>query len=78
MYNLKYTIPKNSYNFYNGFNYDYHFIIRIRRIKKKITCLEENTEKYLTITVPIEKGVKGIDKNGEEITKKYNLHITIY
>ena len=28
-------------------------------------------EKYITFTVPIEKEVTRIDKNGEEITKKY-------
>ena len=37
-----------------------------------------NTEKYIIFTVPIEKEVTSIDKNGEEITKKYILHITIY
>ena len=39
-----------------------------------------NTEKYITFTVPIENENTGIDKNGEEITKKiylayYNLLI---
>ena len=29
----------------------------------------ENTEKYITFTVPIEKEVKIIDKNGKESTK---------
>ena len=33
------------------------------------TCLGENTEKYITFTVPIENEVTKIDKNGEEITK---------
>ena len=28
-----------------------------------------NTEKYITVIVPIEKEVTRIDKNGEEITK---------
>ena len=37
--------------------------------KKQFTCLGENTEKYITFTVPIEKEVTRIDKNGEEITK---------
>ena len=54
-----------------------------RRIFLKITCLEENTEKYiLTNTkktiqkeVTIEKEVTRIDRNEE---KKYILHITIY
>ena len=38
-------------------------------MKKQFTCLEGNTEKHLTFTVPIEKEVARIDKNGEEITK---------
>ena len=38
-------------------------------MKKQFTCLEGNTEKHLTFTVPIEKEVVRIDKNGEEITK---------
>ena len=37
--------------------------------KKQFTCLGENTEKYITFTVPIEKEVTRINKNGEEITK---------
>ena len=31
--------------------------------------LGENTEKYITFTVLIEKQVTRIDKNGEEVTK---------
>ena len=38
-------------------------------MKKQFTCLEGNTEKHLTFTVPIEKEVVRTDKNGEEITK---------
>ena len=34
-----------------------------------VTCLEENTEKYITFSVPIKKKVTRIDKRGEEITK---------
>ena len=37
--------------------------------KKQFTCLGENNEKYITFTVPIEKEVTRIDKNGEKITK---------
>ena len=57
--------------FHNGSNYDDHFIIKelAEKFKKQFTRLGENTEKYLTFTVPIEKEVKRIDKNGEEITK---------
>ena len=44
--NLKYSIPKTiCIVFYNGFNYDYHFIIK----ELAVTCLGENTEKYITL-----------------------------
>ena len=35
----------------------------------QFTCLGENTEKYINVSVPVEKKVIRIDKNGEE-TKK--------
>ena len=83
MCNFKYGVPKkSSIAFHNGFNYDYHFIIKelAEKFKKQLTCLGENTEKCITFTVPIEKEVKGIDKNEEEITyyRNYILHIKIY
>ena len=37
--------------------------------ENQINCFGENTEKYITFTVPIEKEVTKIDNNGEEITK---------
>ena len=37
--------------------------------KKQFACSGENTEKYITFTVPIEREITKIDKNGEEITK---------
>ena len=57
--------------FHNGSNYDYHFIIKelAEECRKLFPCLGENTKKYITFTVPIEKEVTRIDKNGEEITK---------
>ena len=70
--NLKYSVPKKiPIVFHNGSNYDYHFIIKelAEEFRKQFTCLGENTEKYITFTVPIEKEVTRIDKNGEEITK---------
>ena len=72
-------MPKKSpIVFHNGSNYDYLFIIKelAEEFKKTFTCLGENTEKYITFTVPIEKEVIRIDKNGEEITKNisYILH----
>ena len=37
-----------------------------------------NIEKYITFTLPIEKEVTRIDKNGEKKYKKHILHITEY
>ena len=57
--------------FYNGSSYDYHFIIKelAKEFKKQFTCLGENTEKYMTFTILIEKEVTKIAKIGEKITK---------
>ena len=70
--NLKCSVPKKiPIVCHNGPNYDYHFIIKEleEEFKNQFTCLEENTEKYVTFTVPIEKEVTRIDKKGEEISK---------
>ena len=74
IYNLKHSVLKKIlivYGFHNGSNYDYHFIIKelAEEFKKQFTGLGENTAKYITLTVPIEKKVTRIDKNVEEITK---------
>ena len=78
--NLKYSAPERiPIVFHNGSNYDYHFIVKelAEEFKTQFTCLRENTKKYIIFTVPVQKGVTGIDKNSEEITKK-TLHITVY
>ena len=55
--------------FHNGSNYDYHFIIKelAEEFKKQFTCLGENTEKYITFRVSIEKEVIRTDTNGEKL-----------
>ena len=66
--NLKYSVPKRiRIVFHNGSNYDYHFIIKesSEKFLKKFTCLGEKTEKYITFTVPVEKEVARINKNGD-------------
>ena len=40
-----------------------------REFKKQFTCLEENTERHITFTVPKGKEVTITDKNGDEITR---------
>ena len=69
---LKYSVPKNiPIALHNASNYDYHFTIKelVEEFKKQFTCLGENTEKYITFTVPIEEEVTRIDKNGEKTPK---------
>ena len=54
--NLNYSVPKiTPIVFHNRSNYHYHFIITdlAAERKKKFTYLIENTEKYITFTVPI-------------------------
>ena len=59
--NLKHKIPKNiPIIFHNGSKYDYHFIIRelASEFEGNFECLGENTEKYVTFSVPIKKRIK--------------------
>ena len=56
--NLKYrTTKKIPVVFHNGSTYDYHFIIKqlAREFKYYLECLDDNKEKYITFSVPIEK-----------------------
>ena len=48
--------------FYNGSNYDYHFIIRelAKNMDGDMDCFGENTEKNITFKVPIRKEYKGV------------------
>ena len=64
--NLRYKIPKNiPVIFHNGSTYDYHFIKKelACEFEGNFECLGENTEKYITFSVPIKKRIenKNID-----------------
>ena len=52
-----YCAQRNSVVFHNCSNYDYHFIIKelANEIEGKFEYLGENTEKYKTFSVLIEK-----------------------
>ena len=52
--------------FHNSSNFDYHFIIKelANEFEGKFECLVENIEKYKNFSVPIEKEVTNIDKDG--------------
>ena len=53
--------------FHNDSIYDYHFIIKqlAEDFKGQFECLGENTEKYITFSVPIKE-----DDNSKKITYK--------
>ena len=63
--------------FHNKSNYDYHFIIKelANEFERKFECLQENTENYKSFSVPIEKEVTEIDKDGNEsvVTISYKI-----
>ena len=68
--NLKYNVPKEiPIVFHNGSTYDYHFIIKelVKEFEGNFDCLGENTEKYITFSVPL---IKKIENKNLEITYK--------
>ena len=70
--NIKYSVPKKiSIIFHNGSNYDYHFIMKelAKEFKKQFTFLGENTEKYITLTVP--KKLQEMIKIEKKLQKVY-------
>ena len=67
---MRYKIPKEILVvFHNGSTYDYHFIIKelAKEFEGNFECLGENTEKYITFSVPIKKKIENEDL---EITYK--------
>ena len=72
--NLRYKVPKEiPIVFHNGWTYDYHFIIKklAEEIKGEFKCLGENTEKYITFSVPLKK--ENDNDNDKKITYKLML-----
>ena len=68
--NLRYKVPKEiPVVFHNGSTYDYHFIMKelAKEFEGNFECLGENTQKYITFSVPIKKK---IDNKDLEITYK--------
>ena len=68
--NLRYKVPKEiPVVFHNGSTYDYHFIIKelVKEFEGNFDCLGENTEKYITFSVPLKKK---IENKNREITYK--------
>ena len=63
--------------FNNSSNYDYHFIIKelANKSEGQSECLGQNTKKKKTFSVPIEKEVTKINKDGNEsvVTISYKI-----
>ena len=75
--NLRYKVPKEiPIVFHNASIYDYHFIIKelVKEFEGNFECLGENTEKYITFSVPIKKKIENKDL---ESHAKLNLLIVI-
>ena len=62
--NLRHKVHKEiPVVFHNGSTYDYHFIIKelAKEFEGNFECLGENTEKYITFSVPIKKKIENKD-----------------
>ena len=71
--NLRYKVPEEiPVVFHNRSTYDYHFIIKelVKEFEGSFDCLGENTEKYITFSVPLKKK---IENKNLEITYKIKL-----
>ena len=72
--NLRYKVPKEiSVVFHNGSTYDYHFIIKelVKEFESNFDCLGENTEKYITFSVPLKKKIES--KNLEKLIDSFRF-----
>ena len=71
--NLRYKIPKEILiAFHNSSTHDYHFIINklAKEVDGQLECLAENTEKYITFSIPI---IEELDNS-----KTINIQIKVY
>ena len=70
--NINYKVPQEIHvKIHNGSKYDYHFIIieLAEEFKGEFECLGENTEKYVSFSVPIKKE----HDSDEAVTYKLNF-----
>ena len=73
--NLRYKISKEiPVVFHDGSACDYHFIIKklAREFKGYFHCLAENTEKYITFSVPIKKVIDNDKDNDKDKDNDYD------
>ena len=66
---MNYKITKDiPVIFHNDSTYDYHLIIKglAKELEGEIECLGENTEKYITFSISINKKITKRDKDGND------------
>ena len=76
--NLRYKISKEiPVVFHNGSTYDYHSIMKelAEEFEGQFECLGENTEKYITFSVPTKKEITKKEKDGDNNTTKISYKI---
>ena len=58
-------------------NFDYYFIIKelAEEFEKQLNDSEENTEKYITFTLPIKQKLQELIKTEKELQKIYTKSI---
>ena len=63
--------------FHIGSAYDCHFIIKelAEEIEGELECLGENTEKYITFSMPVKKKITKKEKYGNDKTTKISYKI---
>ena len=79
--NLRYKIAKEiPVVFHNGSTYDYHLIIKnlAEEFEGEFECLGENTEKYITFSIPIKEEITKRDKNGKDKIVKISYKIKFF
>ena len=60
IYNWRYKVQREiPVVLHNGSNYDYHLIFKelAEKFEAQLNCLGENTEKYITFSVPLKKEI---------------------
>ena len=67
--NMNYKITKDiPVIFHNSSTYDYHLIIKglVEEFEGEFECLGENTEKYITFSMSVNKKITKKDKDGDD------------
>ena len=79
--NMNYKITKTiPIVFHNLSSYDGHFIIKelANEFDGELECLGENTEKYISFSVKVNKKTTKKDEDGNKKNCKYTIQVKIY